>query len=55
MWCRVYFVFFEYAVTASYYWLLVEGLYLALILRAKSPNKSQKFIMRSFIVLGWGK
>ena len=45
----------SYSVTANYYWLLVEGLYLGLVLRAMNPNKNHKLVMRAFLVLGWGK
>jgi len=46
----------NYTVTANYYWLLVEGLYLGLLLlRAMNPSSNNRIIMRSFLLLGWGK
>ncbi|XP_076811189.1 vasoactive intestinal polypeptide receptor 1-like [Clavelina lepadiformis] len=51
VWCRVYYVMQNYLVTANYYWLLVEGLYLALLLKAVIFN--QKKCFKGFCVLGW--
>ncbi|XP_009857632.3 vasoactive intestinal polypeptide receptor 1-like [Ciona intestinalis] len=51
-WCRLYNVFQIYFVTANYFWLLVEGLYLRLLLRAVLFSHTK--YMRAFLVLGWG-
>jgi len=52
-WCRVYYVCLNYIVVANYFWVLVEGLYLQLLLRA--VVFSAKKYMRGFLVLGWRK
>ena len=38
---------------ANYYWLLVEGIYLLLLLKSFSTNKRRW--MASFVFLGWGE
>lgn len=51
--CQVLYLFVNYSGTATYFWMLSEGLYLLVIL-IFTFNKSQ-LIVRFCIVLGWGK
>ncbi|KAK6478298.1 glucagon-like peptide 1 receptor [Huso huso] len=50
--CRVAQVLMQYCIGASYYWLLVEGLYLQAILSLSSWAENKYF--RYHIMLGWG-
>ncbi|MGH0128168.1 UNVERIFIED_CONTAM: hypothetical protein FKN15_002976, partial [Acipenser sinensis] len=49
--CRVAQVLMQYCIGASYYWLLVEGLYLQAILSLSSWAENKYF--RYYIMLGW--
>uniref|UniRef100_A0A8C6YBB0 G-protein coupled receptors family 2 profile 2 domain-containing protein n=1 Tax=Naja naja TaxID=35670 RepID=A0A8C6YBB0_NAJNA len=51
--CRLIFVMMQYCVTANYYWLLVEGMYLYTLL-ALSVFSEQR-IFRLYLCVGWGK
>ncbi|KAL7987445.1 hypothetical protein Chor_006364 [Crotalus horridus] len=51
--CRLIFVMMQYCVTANYYWLLVEGMYLYTLL-ALSVFSEQR-IFRLYLCIGWGK
>lgn len=49
--CKASLVFFHYCVMANFYWLLVEGLYLHILLTVTfSPNSH--FIV--YLLIGWG-
>ncbi|KAJ7340957.1 hypothetical protein JRQ81_004244, partial [Phrynocephalus forsythii] len=50
--CRLIFVMMQYCVTANYYWLLVEGMYLYTLL-ALSVFSEQR-IFRLYLGIGWG-
>ncbi|XP_013912019.1 PREDICTED: glucagon-like peptide 1 receptor [Thamnophis sirtalis] len=50
--CRLIFVMMQYCVTANYYWLLVEGMYLYTLL-ALSVFSEQR-IFRLYLCVGWG-
>ncbi|XP_072847608.2 glucagon-like peptide 1 receptor isoform X1 [Pogona vitticeps] len=50
--CRLIFVMMQYCVTANYYWLLVEGMYLYTLL-ALSVFSEQR-IFRLYLCIGWG-
>lgn len=50
--CKVSLVFFQYCVMANFYWLLVEGLYLHILLMVIfSPNRH----FTIYLLIGWGK
>ncbi|XP_018428251.1 PREDICTED: vasoactive intestinal polypeptide receptor 2 [Nanorana parkeri] len=49
--CKIILVFFHYCVTANFYWLLVEGLYLhTLLVVIFSPNRH----FTIYLFIGWG-
>lgn len=49
--CKLSLVFFQYCITANFYWLLVEGLHLHTLLAAVfSPRRFQ-----AYLLIGWGK
>ncbi|XP_048367791.1 vasoactive intestinal polypeptide receptor 2 isoform X2 [Sphaerodactylus townsendi] len=49
--CKVSLVFFQYCVMANFYWLLVEGLYLHILLTIIfSPNRH----FTIYLLIGWG-
>uniref|UniRef100_A0A8C8S3M0 Vasoactive intestinal peptide receptor 2 n=1 Tax=Pelusios castaneus TaxID=367368 RepID=A0A8C8S3M0_9SAUR len=50
--CKASLVFFQYCVMANFYWLLVEGLYLHILLVVIfSPNRH----FTAYLLIGWGK
>lgn len=50
--CKAILVFFQYGVMANFYWLLVEGLYLHILLvLIFSPNRH----FTIYLLIGWGK
>lgn len=51
--CRLVFLLMQYCVAANYYWLLVEGVYLYMLL-ALSVFSEQR-IFRRYLSIGWGK
>lgn len=49
--CKLSLVLFQYCITANFYWLLVEGLYLHTLL-AVSFAPGRRF--RAYLLIGWG-
>ncbi|XP_048360949.1 glucagon-like peptide 1 receptor [Sphaerodactylus townsendi] len=50
--CRLVFVMMHYCVTANYYWLLVEGMYLYTLLVVSVFSEQR--IFRLYLCIGWG-
>ncbi|XP_063159462.1 vasoactive intestinal polypeptide receptor 2 [Candoia aspera] len=48
--CRASLVFFQYCVMANFYWLLVEGLYLHILLMVIFSNRH----FTVYLLIGWG-
>jgi len=50
--CRLTIIIMHYAIIANYFWLLVEGVYLQMLL---SFGMSEHKFFPIFMAFGWGK
>jgi len=51
-WCEVYSILHEYVIIANYFWILIEGVYLWILLQAFSVPTKKTLIC--FLFFGWG-
>lgn len=52
-WCRLYDIVSHYIICTNYFWVLVEGIYLRMLLQRASFGFSMGS-MNSFLAVGWG-
>lgn len=52
-WCRLYDIVSHYIICTNYFWVLVEGIYLRMLLQRASFGFSMGS-MNSFLLVGWG-
>ena len=52
-WCRLYDIVSHYIICTNYFWVLVEGIYLRMLLQRASFGFSMGS-MNAFLLVGWG-